>query len=405
MISAFTLALFLCFPWNGIGTKVFTFQEGSSDPDDLSSATLTNAPNGPLPDNFVICSSNKQIKIYTNHSHTVYVLYEDPNFAKPWFSLTISPRHPYVLWANTRFYYWYDLGHITREAIHQWVHICVEVDTVNGTLGASINGGNVTTVNNVEGLTPVPKLHLRLGVGHNSDYIKKFQSFGYVANINVFTLQNRSEANKENNLLFTSSSVCSLNDAFWTHSEWSIVGMKVKEEELNKETICTKSKVFNVRLPLLWNFHEATDECRKYGTHANISKPPHPDMKNVTETNVKHIYGEHFEQCRFFWTPFTDEYSEGSFVDGLTNETINNIQWHPGKPDGGVWQNYVGFMAQTKTFNDLESDREICVSCEIERSTTFTLRGMFKNSFLDTEYVPKICRGYIGFVGDTISIW
>ena len=181
MIYAFTLAFFLCFPWHGMGTKVFTFHEGSSGSDDLSSATLTNAPDAPIPDHFVICSSHKQIKIYTYHGHTVYVLYEDPNIAKPWFSLSISPHHPYVLWANTRFYYWYDLGHITREALHQWVHICVEVDTVNGTLGASINGGNVTTVNNVEGLTPLPKLHLRLGISHNSDHIEKFQSFGYVA--------------------------------------------------------------------------------------------------------------------------------------------------------------------------------------------------------------------------------
>ena len=87
MVSAIILAFFLCFPWHGMGTKVFTFHEGSSVNDELSSATLINAPAAPLPDHFVICSSHKQQQIGTRNTGTIYALYEDSSFSKPWFSV------------------------------------------------------------------------------------------------------------------------------------------------------------------------------------------------------------------------------------------------------------------------------------------------------------------------------
>ena len=401
-----------------MGTKVFTFHEGSSDPGELSSATLTNAPDAPLPEHFVICSSHKQTKIYANHGHTVYVLYEDPNIGKPWFSISISPHYPHVLWANTRFYYWYTLGHIAHEAFHQWVHICVEVDTINGTLRASVNGGNSTIVNNVEGLTPVPTLHLRLGVVHQSEereqfqYFgsltnlerEKFQYFGSVTNLNIFTLRNE---DKETHLFLMMGSNCELIDRShllsWTDSKWDIVGKGV--QELDKDIICLKSKVLNFRIPMLWTKNEATEECRKYGQNANISEPPPADMNNVTDLDMDIIYGENHYQCKYFWTHYTDRYAEGTFVNEISNETMKNIQWKPGKPDGGTGQNCLIIMPLKKWFNDVEQEYDACVSCEVPGSTLFTLRGVCKNSYLDSTYFPTICRGYIGFIGNMISIW
>ena len=58
-----------------------------------------------------------------------------------------------------------------------------------------------------------------------------------------------------------------------------------------------------------------------------------------------------------------------------------------------------------KSFNDLEWKFEACVACEVKKSKSFTLRGVCKHSHLDTEYFPTICNGYIGFIGNSISIW
>ena len=92
-------------------------------------------------------------------------------------------------------------------------------------------------------------------------------------------------------------------------------------EEIDEDTLCVQSKILNFRLPFLNNKVKATEECKKYG-QAIISKPPSPDMRNVTNMEFENICGEKFLQCNFFWTPFTDKYSEGTFVNEITNETI-----------------------------------------------------------------------------------
>merc|ERR1712155_102034 len=172
---------------HGMATKVFTFQEGNTEAGELSSATLTNAPAAPLPDHFIICSSHKQQQIGTRNTETIYALYENSSFTKPWFSIGFWKFLDYVLMVNIRFDRWYDLGQVTRETFLFWIHVCVEVDTINGTLRASINGGNVTTVEKVKGLTPGQKLNLRLGVGHDNRDDNLYQYFGSMSNINIFT--------------------------------------------------------------------------------------------------------------------------------------------------------------------------------------------------------------------------
>ena len=72
MIPIITLILLLYFPSNGLGTKVFKFKEGSTDNNTLSSATLVNASEAPLPDHFVICSSHKQQQVDTINANNIY---------------------------------------------------------------------------------------------------------------------------------------------------------------------------------------------------------------------------------------------------------------------------------------------------------------------------------------------
>ena len=54
----------------------------------------------------------------------------------------------------------------------------------------------------------------------------------------------------------------------------------------------------------------------------------------------------------------------------------------------------------------MDEDFEACVSCEqVDRSAVFTLRGVCKHSFLDTEYFTTICGGFLGFIAQETSIW
>ena len=84
---------------------------------------------------------------------------------------------------------------------------------------------------------------------------------------------------------------------------------------------------------------------------------------------------------------------------------VRDIHWAQGEPGGGTSQNFVAIRPLVKDFDDLEHETQVCVSCEIEYSKQYILRGVPKNSFFETKLFPKICGGYIGFIGNVLSIW
>ena len=324
MISTFTLEIFVIvmtnFPGMGITVKVFTFNKDNSAINEMSSASMSNVPRDNLPDHFMICSSHTQQQIDTPHTRAIYVLFKDPNFTKPWFSIGFYRLNK--LWANTNFAAFHSLGNVTRETFLSWIHICVEVDTIAGIMRASVNGGNVTTVHNVHDLAPTPKLYLRLGVVNESFYGDPAQFLGTVTNVKIFHLEDQ---NNENLLISATKNPCNLikrsSYVDWSISTWTLVGKGVKETILKDKLLCSESKVHNLRIPLKWNKFEAVKECKKYGG-AVISKPPSHDMVNVTKMELDLTYGDHFQECEYFWTPFSDELAEGTYIDEKTNETL-----------------------------------------------------------------------------------
>ena len=84
---------------------------------------------------------------------------------------------------------------------------------------------------------------------------------------------------------------------------------------------------------------------------------------------------------------------------------FSGIKWAPGAPGGGRQQNNVGIRPLAKDFTDLGEDTKVCVSCEINKSTVFELRGACEDSFMETEFFPTMCGPYIGFLGNMQSIW
>ena len=224
-----------------MATKVFTFPSiPNSGIEELSSATLESATNhGSLPDHFLICSSHTQQLSHTSslNTNTIYVLYEDSSLTKPWlsFGFWLYSSTYYKLSAFT-FEQEYTIGFVTRETFLYWVHICVEVDTIKRILRASINGGNVTTVTNVQGLTPVPRLNLRLGIVHNFYVEHTTQFWGSVTDINIFTLE--TNVNEEEISQASSESSCGLIESFsylsWSKTKWNVVGEAVKEKEVDR---------------------------------------------------------------------------------------------------------------------------------------------------------------------------
>ena len=260
------IAVVLCFPWNGLGTRVFNFNEGISVKDELSSVSLTDVPSEPLPGHFAICSSHTQQLIDTPNTRTVYVLYEDSNFTRPWFSIGFYSQGQgrYKLFANTKFNFWYQLlWNVPRETFLDWIHICVDVDTVTSRLRTSLNGGNVTTVTDIEGLTPVPRLYLQLGVvaesySYYGDLVP-VQFIGAVGNVNIYKSV---EGGAQDPLTFSNpcnvSSVEKSMYLAWSNTKWNVVGEGVEEKEVDRKVLFSATKVLNFRIPFLLNRFEAT---------------------------------------------------------------------------------------------------------------------------------------------------
>ena len=164
---------------------------------------------------------------------------------------------------------------------------------------------------------------LRLGVAHD-DYIDPTQFFGSVTNLNIFYLKH---AVDENLLSLASSGDASkfiknMLYLSWSTNNWNNVGNRVEMEYLDENILFSESKELNFRLPRKWRKAQATNECRKYG-QGTISKPT--ELKDVTKMKLENIYGEHFQECNYFWTPFTDFHHEGIFIDENTNETIRYV--------------------------------------------------------------------------------
>ena len=304
---------------DGTGTKAFIFHD--TEDGNLTTATLTNAPREPLPEHFLICSSHNQQQIDTPNTYVSgYVLYEDSDFTNPWFNIKYDRFGQLEI--NIKYNNVYFMGHVTLETFLYWIHTCVEVDTITGTLRASANGVLLKTIDNNQGLksTPAPRLNLRLGVVHESFYGYYNQFIGGVGNIKIFNLDQRMN---DSFLEKASADACKHLETplylSWSDTKWSIIGSGSEKITLDDETLCNASKRLNGRIPSIWNKIDASDECGKFGMGI-IAKPT--KLKNLSTNDLKDIYGKHYDQCRYFWTPFTDEYTEGTFIDEVTNETI-----------------------------------------------------------------------------------
>ena len=83
---------------------------------------------------------------------------------------------------------------------------------------------------------------------------------------------------------------------------------------------------------------------------------------------------------------------------------FSDMKWASGAPGGGRKQNFVGIRPVAKNLEDLDGITKVCVACEINRTNIFTLRGYCEGSYLDAEYFPTMYGGYVGFMGNMVSI-
>ena len=78
----------------------------------------------------------------------------------------------------------------------------------------------------------------------------------------------------------------------------------------------------------------------------------------------------------------------GKWMDMYTNKLVDmNPFWKTGQPNGRELQKCAGYDLQTSKFLDLDCPLKFCFVCIWEDEPLFHLKGLCKNSQIDTAYV------------------
>ena len=306
LFSIFSLLL------KSLPVKVFNFKDSRHlDNTRISTVSISNPPSQELPDQFVICSSHFQRTYDTPDTYNVYIIFEDEQFKNPWFSFAFwNKRELFVNIRNEHFYY---LGTVPGYVFLHWIHMCIEVDVTEGLITSYIGGKILKQHKNAKHLKPIPKLNLRLGIVHEALTNFQHQFDGKITNINVLKTKNESLIRE------ISANPCQLKVSkeivfqSWTNMEWKIIEAK-DEENYNFTEICSNSDTLTLRHPSLWIKEKAMDMCIKLDHGKLYDFPKSKAFSGLDTTNS--------DECKYFWTPFTDEQKEGVFINENNGEEV-----------------------------------------------------------------------------------
>ena len=340
---------------------VFTFN-GTGGPSGSPSFAYL-ATDVELPDNFIICSSIKQARF--DDLSFYYISGKD---SLEWMRVefrTYSKATKLTLRWDGKFH---RVGKLQNPRLDFWYHICLSLDSTKGKMEIAVNGdslGNILDKN----VTNIPS-KLKMQIGNSYDN-QQFQ--GSVANIRIF---------KEGNTTDVSAVPCKLRQSTilpWNPNNWKVVGSAWSLIEESDEIFCVSSEHYNLAIPLKIAINESMDICRKLN---NSIVPFYQDPEAFFNYVAWHnnITGG---ICSNIWTPFSDQESEGSFLNMNNNEVEAELQvWDKAEPNGDRDENFVVIRVPQATLNDVAGNKLSCSSCRVSSSLLLQLDGLCEHSLI-----------------------
>ena len=87
--------------------------------------------------------------------------------------------------------------------------------------------------------------------------------------------------------------------------------------------------------------------------------------------------------CSYIWTPFSDQESEGLFLNMNNNEVEAELQvWDKAEPNGDRDENFVVIRVPQATLNDVAGNKLSCSSCRVSSSLLLQLDGLCEHSLI-----------------------
>ena len=373
-----------------LAVNTFEFVENDLEPiSELSYAVLANKPSIKLPEHFILCSSHFQSQIDTKNTHTIYVLYQDENMTIPWFNIGFYANNQ--LWVGTGQDIWHNLGKLESQDLFEWIHICLEIDLVNETMSASINGKKFG-VTDVLGISPSVDIafNIRLGIVHLSESMLQFH--GKITNIQLLLPTTDDIANLTKSLCIHRAEKSILS---WFDMKWKLSGSELKELKKDSSLICPTSPYADLTIPLKWTKSRAVDMCSKLG-NGKISFL----TSRSKEDN----------DCVRYWSPYRYSVMEGIVWNENENtELEEKLLWGPGYPANITDRSNIVFEPKKGYFQNIFAtveSLEECLICNTSLKTEYTLRGNCEYSFLGNfKYKANNINKRLEFAGKRVTIW
>ena len=252
---------------------------------------------------------------------------------------------------------------------HRWIQLCALVNTVSGDLTVSLDGQSPITVNLKKMKTRKPNYlnnKLVLGLANTSSpEITNSQFLGLVTNLNIF---------HPNRSLLTLSG---LNGDFmsWSSISWKINGADiVLSNYLLPESTLEK---YDLVLPVLTTWGEAQRYCRTLGNGNMTEITNEEELNKVTELVTGAV-----DSCTDLTLPVSDVIEEGVYRNIDHGGLVAFLPWAEAEPNGGLSMNAVVLRLVSGDYWDVFLHHQGCVSCSLKTTTTFTLRGLCKDSLM-----------------------
>ena len=341
---------------------VFTFN-GTIGPSGSSSFTYL-ATDVKLPDTFIICSSIKQARFDDASFYSI-----SGNDSLEWMRVkfhTYSKATKLTLRWDGKYY---KVGKLQNPRLDYWYHICLSLDSTKGKLEVAVNGHSLG--NNLEkNVTNIPsKLEMKIGKSYDN---QQFQ--GSVANIRVF---------KVGNVTDISAVPCKLRQSTilpWNPKNWKVVGSDWSLVEEFEDTFCAVSDHYDLAIPLRITINESMDICKQKLNNSLIPFQQDLDLFHKYITWHKNTTGG---ICSNIWTPFSDQQSEGVFLNMNNNAAEVELQvWDKDEPNGDRDENFVVINVDRVALNDVAGNKLSCSSCVVSSSLLLKLDGLCKGSLI-----------------------
>ena len=316
-----------------------------------------------LPDVFILCLSVKQARFDGVSFFSVY-----GKDSQEWMKMKLqtfsNATKLTIVWDKN----FYRMGELQDPRLDYWYHICVRLDLKLSRLEAAVNGELMGQAGD-KNITNIPtKLEMRVGVGFENT-----QFHGSVANIQVLA---------DGDLKDLSGLPCnSWQGAIltWDPKSWKVVGSDCSLTEDFDHVFCNIRDDYSLAITSKITFKESVDICKHKLNNSIIPAQEdrelflnYIDWHNVTSGGV----------CPYIWTPFSDEQSEGSFIN-VNNDTETTLQsWVDIELNGDADENFLEIVVAEKALNDAPENSGNCGSCIIPSSLLLKLDGRCRGSLI-----------------------